>query len=285
MLKLGFANRSCVTGVVPLCRLQADAFAQEPRLWRGMQQLAPATQHRACAQRTLHAVFVPDSDTQHSNIIFSSCSRLLPCVHCIADIVRARYASACRQRAKMPFFAQQPSGSPLTVPTNDSNAVLYVSEKDMYVLPMRGEGARLQIRSEVVSRSTFLQSSAACPCTAQQIIQVPYDAFVRYFIFVVADMGAGGQAAASVPASADESKTPPPLTSHIERCTTEELLQVFMVRVRIRWRRRRCARCTRTASATTHCHSVLCQRLQQTSCLPGIAGTACGTLTHARHIH
>ena len=122
--------------------------------------------------------------------------------------------------------AKPNTGSPLNVPSNHADSKLFVDERAMHVSPVSGEGARLHLRSEVVARSAYLQRAAASPCAMTQMMQLPYDAFVRWFIFVVSDMGTPH---AQEAVSCERGKTPAPVTAQIELCSTQELLQVFMV--------------------------------------------------------
>jgi hypothetical protein len=159
---------------------------------------------------------------------------------------------------KMPA-TEASKASPLAVPTNTAYAKLYVTEKTMWVLPYAGEGARLHIRSEVVARSKFLQASAASPCPTEQIIQVLYEAFCRWFIFVLSDMGKGGQTESALPGAENGSaNTPPPMTAHIDRCSTEELLHVFVVRFGRAVRRCICQQAQPAAVCNVACFQLSC---------------------------
>jgi hypothetical protein len=124
--------------------------------------------------------------------------------------------------------------SPLDVPSNPCKAVIQVTDVSIFVHPAKGNGARLTLRSEVVARSVVLQDAAASPCNTTRILTVPYDALSQWFIFVLAEMGEAAtvqQWATSSPnvIHGKDVAVPMPASCHIDLCTEQELINVFMV--------------------------------------------------------
>jgi hypothetical protein len=122
--------------------------------------------------------------------------------------------------------------SPLQVPKSVADAVLRVTRVSISVEPSVGRGAKLILRTELITRSNIFLRAAACPCTVTRTLPVPYSAFSQWFIFVISelDRAASAQPAQSLKSGQNPNSGPQPEALKTDSCTLAELLNVFGVR-------------------------------------------------------